>query len=423
MPYPSTCAFERSFNKACSQRPRRSGKSKKEELLLGKSKLELGGDQHHVPGESASAKQAMGRWSPYGFGAPGHNKKFVSSPGMSPHNKEVIKAAAINRGGGGSLLTSLMEEVDSLALTREKLNEELKGEVQQHQLLSDKLRLLELNLFRVGENEGGGGAEVGSSGRDTSALSGRAADASASVRGVPRKNSAATTTTSATAATAPYYFKKINGGNPVSAKASTGSTNTQRRKVLRSFLWGTGKSQGQGAEVPRDVATRAKAPIAATEESEPLDVESVAEDNSAMTLQSTDVPLSSSASCATQLASSPMPPPPPAGGGPETASEYGGSSMDDLDDRILSESAEIAKIEKERERLQQKVNELKRDIHECKIGWKRSWARCEREIGEIVLDNSKEREREREREQEQAGDKGDGQGGESQHVTANENKC
>ena len=36
--------------------------------------------------------------------------------------------------------------------------------------------------------------------------------------------------------------------------------------------------------------------------------------------------------------------------------------------------------------------ELKGDVEECKVGWKRSWARCEREIGELVARRQREME-------------------------------
>ena len=61
------------------------------------------------------------------------------------------------------------------------------------------------------------------------------------------------------------------------------------------------------------------------------------------------------------------------------------SEIGNLEATIIAESTEISRLESLRGNLQGRVMELKRDVEECKVGWKRSWARCEREIGELVL--------------------------------------
>jgi len=56
-----------------------------------------------------------------------------------------------------------------------------------------------------------------------------------------------------------------------------------------------------------------------------------------------------------------------------------------LEDKIIAESVTIAKLEKQRRKYLHGIDVTKKDITECRIQWRRCWARYERELGAMLL--------------------------------------
>jgi hypothetical protein len=152
------------------------------------------------------------------------------------------------------------------------------------------------------------------------------------------------------------------------------STKTHRRRVLKSFLWGGGKEKPEAAE-----KTAPPSNLTPTPDPDPVQTEDVSDMESVSTLATTqtfDVDT-------TSIHTNPQGKEEPEAKAEVQQQETGEAT--ELDLRIVAESDEITKLTKERAKLVQRIEEMKKDIEECRVGWKRSWARCEREIGEKVL--------------------------------------
>ncbi|GMH96705.1 hypothetical protein TrVE_jg56 [Triparma verrucosa] len=339
----------------------------------------------------------------------------LSSPTRSPYLKEKIKADAIHGAGLAFSLSQLMSELDALTLTESELKEELTSEIEAKRAMEERLRRantpsayssykddasLDLTDDDTDENVVGGRESVASRGMLQRAESRNSIQSRGSV---------------------------LTGGGQLKRQ------NSVRRKALRSFLWGS-KSPEKTKEKKVSVAGKASKPVttepsvtkpsapkpavnAAPQVQEKAGLGSDSDSSSASILLSSDSDDSSNgvdsvrgdggdggeSDVETEVESKAI------GGGLEEDSvvtrsqdpavtskavveQTGGrehEQTDDLDDMIINESAEIAKLEKETVRLTQLLEVTKRDLEECKIGWKRSWARCEREIGELVLESQK----------------------------------
>ena len=322
-----------------------------------------------------------------------------------------IKADAIHGAGLAFSLSQLMSELDALTLTESELKEELTSEIEAKRAMEERLRRantpsayssykddasLDLTDDDTDENVVGGRESVASRGMLQRAESRNSIQSRGSV---------------------------LTGGGQLKRQ------NSVRRKALRSFLWGSKSPEKTKEKV--SVAGKASKPVttkpsvtkpsapkpavnAAPQVQEKAGLSSDSDSSSASILLSSDSDDSSNgvdsvrgdggeSDVETEVESKAI------GGGLEEDSvvtrsqdpavtskavveQTGGrehEQTDDLDDMIINESAEIAKLEKETVRLTQLLEVTKRDLEECKIGWKRSWARCEREIGELVLESQK----------------------------------
>jgi len=381
--------------------------------------------------------RGAGKWSPYGIMAEA-SLGMKQSTGSNPFKKELIKAAAINTSGGGGLLTGLMEEVDSLSALKESLEKQLEDETSQHSALETHLAYLSQNLFsrpksRLSRPDSRISVATSSVSPSNNHLFLGGAQKFLS-RGASdfdeRSISSSRTPLSSAAATFPptpasqgVNFGRVDSGtaltapNPGRSGAAAGGGKRERTKILRSFLWGSEKKKENPSNTkpPRSVLRNKKEPkiqknkpeqkeekVVEVENQEGeedagenagesvvetvlVEAESAKEEEEAMRSDDTVV----------DGVQTPTEEPPPKG--TETKRNRSRtiedlrSTISSMESTIINESTEISKLETMRGNLQDRVLELKRDVEEYKVGWKRSWARCEREIGELAVKQREEK--------------------------------
>jgi len=304
----------------------------------------------------------------------------------SPHKKEMIKAAAIKVCGGAMKLTTLMQRVDALSSLKATLARELVVEKEQRKLFAEKLGLLEQYLFRFstrrastphtgmsphltrGPSRGGGGfggapspPSLSAAHRESSATFKHANTAEEVGGGV--ESVGGTSGNGKTVMSAPVP-NAIGRSDSTRNYQRPPSTKSHRRKVLRSFLWGgAGKGKEPAKRTPKpqtgpenddDEASVGDASVDEAS-SDVSDLESVVSGITAPTIATEKLSL---------------------------LEEKGtvGKEASELDLKINAEGDEIARLSKERDKLLQKKEDLKRDIVECRVGWQRCFSRVEREI-------------------------------------------